>query len=171
MDVGWTGLRVGETCYYNVNVEATMYNSGSCWREGFIRMVRITRYGEYIIKFNSGHIERFSNVIVIHDNIRKDKPGRNIITSEWNQKYMIQLYERSPIFTNPPPVGTCVDVLDNDLIWWEASVVRVVSNDIVRVHFDQWGEKWDQDIMIRSGRIAPFRTYTTEWRCQLKVGG
>ena len=61
--------------------------------------------------------------------------------------------------------GQWVDVLDTVNQWLEATVMQVSDDGMkIKVHYNAWGERWDEVIDIRSRRIAPFRTKTKHRR-------
>lgn len=61
--------------------------------------------------------------------------------------------------------GQWVDVLDTVNQWLEATVMQVSEDGMkIKVHYNAWGERWDEVIDIRSHRIAPFRTKTKHRR-------
>ncbi|CAD8136736.1 unnamed protein product [Paramecium pentaurelia] len=56
-------------------------------------------------------------------------------------------------------VGQWIDVKDTIDQWLEAQV-QIVEQDRVFVHYNGWGNRWDEWIDTQSARIATFRTYT-----------
>ncbi len=58
-------------------------------------------------------------------------------------------------------IGQWLDVRDTVGEWLEAQVVSS-EVDRVRVHYNDWGARWDEWIPISSGRLASFRTHTVQ---------
>lgn len=58
-------------------------------------------------------------------------------------------------------VGQWVDVKDTINQWLEAQVIQVRGNQAY-VHYNGWGNRWDEWIEFSSPRIAPFKTYTVQ---------
>ncbi|CAK55813.1 unnamed protein product (macronuclear) [Paramecium tetraurelia] len=56
-------------------------------------------------------------------------------------------------------VGQWIDVKDTIDQWLEAQV-QIVEQNRVFVHYNGWGNRWDEWIDTQSPRIATFRTYT-----------
>ena len=57
--------------------------------------------------------------------------------------------------------GQWVDVKDTINEWLEAQVIDVKENK-VHIHYNGWGTRWDEWIIMDSDRIQLFRTYTTQ---------
>jgi hypothetical protein len=58
--------------------------------------------------------------------------------------------------------GLYVDAKDSVGRWWVCQIVEIQEdNDMVRVHYDGWSEKYDELISLKSSKIAPFRYFTT----------
>jgi len=55
-----------------------------------------------------------------------------------------------------------IDVKDTIDQWLEAQVTKIRETQIY-VHYNGWGNHWDEWIDIDSPRIAPFRTYTLQY--------
>lgn len=62
-----------------------------------------------------------------------------------------------------------IDALDCDFQWYDAKVLDW-NGECFLVHFYGWGEKWDEWIQCDPERIAPYRTYTTEWISSIYKG-
>eukprot|EP00511_Aplanochytrium_stocchinoi_P011638 CAMPEP_0204867678 /NCGR_PEP_ID=MMETSP1348-20121228/23733_1 /ASSEMBLY_ACC=CAM_ASM_000700 /TAXON_ID=215587 /ORGANISM="Aplanochytrium stocchinoi, Strain GSBS06" /LENGTH=763 /DNA_ID=CAMNT_0052020245 /DNA_START=120 /DNA_END=2411 /DNA_ORIENTATION=+ len=59
--------------------------------------------------------------------------------------------------------GQWVDVLDTVNQWLEATIMNVSSDGRrVHIHYNAWGERWDEVLDANSNRIAPFRTKTKQ---------
>jgi len=58
-------------------------------------------------------------------------------------------------------VGQWIDVKDTIDQWLEAQVVQV-RNSQVYVHYNGWGNRWDEWIDFSSPRIASFKTYSQQ---------
>jgi len=59
--------------------------------------------------------------------------------------------------------GQWIDVLDTVNQWLEATVMKVSSDGRkVHIHYNAWGERWDEVLDVNSDRIAPFRTKTRQ---------
>jgi hypothetical protein len=125
-------------------------------------------HGDYrfIIK-NRGPV-RFTCLHEVHTCMTHDEPSSMVMTKTPDGIPCIIVHQKSPLLATVPIVKMRVDALDGDRIWWEATVVRVFPNGNVMVHYDLWSEKWDDVISIETGRIAPFRTYTEDWRSSLR---
>jgi hypothetical protein len=61
-------------------------------------------------------------------------------------------------------VGDLVDAKDSTGRWYEAVVIQLTAEDVARIHFRGWQEKWDENISLRTGRIQPLRSHTVDWR-------
>lgn len=59
-------------------------------------------------------------------------------------------------------IGQWVDVRDTIDEWLEAQVTKIREGKVF-VHYNGWGNNWDEWIDIGSSRIAPFRTYTLQY--------
>ncbi len=59
-------------------------------------------------------------------------------------------------------LGQWVDVKDTIDQWLEAQVTRLRPGQVF-VHYNGWGNHWDEWIDIESPRIAAFRTYTLQY--------
>ena len=59
-------------------------------------------------------------------------------------------------------IGQWVDVRDTIDEWLEAQITKI-HGDKVFVHYNGWGNHWDEWIEYGSARIAPFRTYTLQY--------
>jgi hypothetical protein len=53
-------------------------------------------------------------------------------------------------------VGQWVDVKDTIDQWLEAQIIQV-RNNMVYVHYNGWGTRWDEWIEMNSPRIAAFK--------------
>ncbi len=62
----------------------------------------------------------------------------------------------------PFELGQWVDVKDTIDQWLEAQVTKIRGNELY-VHYNGWGNHWDEWIDAASPRIAPFRTYTLQY--------
>jgi len=58
-------------------------------------------------------------------------------------------------------VGQWVDVKDTINQWLEAQIIQIRGN-LAYVHYNGWGNRWDEWIEFSSPRIAPFKTYTMQ---------
>ena len=58
-------------------------------------------------------------------------------------------------------IGQWIDVKDTINQWLEAEVIDT-DGDKVFVHYNGWGERWDEWIDMSSDRIAYFRTHTVQ---------
>jgi len=58
-------------------------------------------------------------------------------------------------------VGQWVDVKDTIDQWLEAQVVQVRNNQVY-IHYNGWGNRWDEWIDFSSPRIASFKTYSQQ---------
>jgi hypothetical protein len=58
-------------------------------------------------------------------------------------------------------VGQWVDVKDTIDQWLEAQIVQVRGTQVY-IHYNGWGNRWDEWIEFNSPRIAPFKTYTVQ---------
>ncbi|CAD8142037.1 unnamed protein product [Paramecium octaurelia] len=56
-------------------------------------------------------------------------------------------------------VGQWIDVKDTIDQWLEAQV-QIVEQNRIFIHYNGWGNRWDEWLDIQSPRIATFRTYT-----------
>lgn len=61
-----------------------------------------------------------------------------------------------------------VDAMDCDFIWYDAKIMGWDGKRFL-VHFYGWDHKWDEWISDPH-RIAPHRTYTTEWISTIQTG-
>lgn len=55
-----------------------------------------------------------------------------------------------------------VDVLDKFDTWYPATIVRIRSSDLVRIHYDGFAESYDEWIERSSSRLALFESRTKE---------
>lgn len=53
-------------------------------------------------------------------------------------------------------IGQWVDVKDTIDQWLEAQIINI-SNNQAYVHYNGWGNRWDEWIDFASPRIAPFK--------------
>ena len=59
--------------------------------------------------------------------------------------------------------GQWVDVKDTVDKWLEAQVIEISEDKKkVKIHYNKWGERWDEWIDINSPRIMPFRYHTRQ---------
>ena len=59
-------------------------------------------------------------------------------------------------------VGQWVDVLDSIEQWHEAQIVKIEGGKGF-IHYNGWGDRWDEWIKLDSPRIALFRTHTIQF--------
>eukprot|EP00826_Nyctotherus_ovalis_P020761 TRINITY_DN1656_c0_g1_i2.p1 TRINITY_DN1656_c0_g1~~TRINITY_DN1656_c0_g1_i2.p1 ORF type:complete len:349 (+),score=73.84 TRINITY_DN1656_c0_g1_i2:198-1244(+) len=59
-------------------------------------------------------------------------------------------------------IGQWIDVKDTIDEWLEAQVTKIREGKVF-VHYNGWGNNWDEWIDCGSSRIAPFRTYTLQY--------
>lgn len=59
-------------------------------------------------------------------------------------------------------IGQWVDVRDTIDEWLEAQITKIEEGKVF-VHYNGWGNHWDEWIESGSSRIAPFRTYTLQY--------
>ena len=59
-------------------------------------------------------------------------------------------------------LGQWIDVRDTIDQWLEAQVTKIREGQVY-VHYNGWGNHWDEWIDCNSPRIAPFRTYTLQY--------
>ncbi len=60
-------------------------------------------------------------------------------------------------------IGDWIDVKDTIDVWLEAEVIDVDEKEnLVLVHYNGWGKRWDEYLPINSPRIAQFRTHTVQ---------
>ncbi|KAL7686799.1 putative PWWP domain-containing protein [Plasmopara halstedii] len=65
--------------------------------------------------------------------------------------------------------GDWLDVVDDDGIWNVAQVLRLPTPDTVEVTYDGWGSEYDEEVELKSERIAPVHTHTTIVKCWAKM--
>ena len=53
-------------------------------------------------------------------------------------------------------IGQWVDVKDTIDQWLEAQIINIQNNQVY-VHYNGWGNRWDEWIDFSSPRIAPFK--------------
>ena len=53
-------------------------------------------------------------------------------------------------------VGDLVDVLDLQVNDWYRSIIRVARDSTVRIHYEGWSSRYDEDILRSSSRLAMF---------------
>ena len=58
-------------------------------------------------------------------------------------------------------LGQWIDVKDTVGQWLEAQVAKI-HGDMIYVHFNGWGSRWDEWIQKDSPRMSQFRTYTIQ---------
>jgi len=61
----------------------------------------------------------------------------------------------------PLKVGQWIDAKDSINQWLEAKVTKIKDNQAY-IHYNGWGNRWDEWIDITSPRIALFRTHTIQ---------
>ena len=66
-----------------------------------------------------------------------------------------------------PFVGMYVDARDTVSTWCVAEVLTISVNE-VKVSFDGWSSKYDEEFRLKSSRIAPFRMYSKGYTGQIK---
>lgn len=59
-------------------------------------------------------------------------------------------------------LGQWVDVKDTIDQWLEAQITKIQDGKVF-IHYNGWGNHWDEWIDVESPRIAPFRTYTLQY--------
>jgi hypothetical protein len=62
---------------------------------------------------------------------------------------------------NKYEIGQWVDVKDTIDQWLEAQITQI-RGSLAYVHYNGWGNRWDEWIEFSSPRIAPFKTYTVQ---------
>lgn len=170
---GWTHFSIGQDIHFSIPLDQT--NSVHGWRPARIESIRVNGH-----KYCVGVCDTYSrkkytiestNVTHLLESITTKAPNGHLLMMTSDDKTFCQVRDRSPILSDPPFIGQRVDVLDGDLTWWEARIIQIYEKtNEVRVHYDLWTSRWDEDIWLDSGRIAPFRSYTDDWRSDLEEG-
>jgi hypothetical protein len=65
-------------------------------------------------------------------------------------------------------VGDLIDCRDT-VNKWLPSIVRVVKDGKIRVHYLNWDEKWDDWLPVDSDRLAPKGTHTAATSNQYSI--
>ncbi len=63
---------------------------------------------------------------------------------------------------NKYSVGDFLDVLDTEKVWRVSKVLKVDDDKQIFVHYEGWGDRWDEWVPVKGSheRIAPLHTYT-----------
>lgn len=66
-------------------------------------------------------------------------------------------------------VGTLVDALDQDFIWYIGRIIEE-RDDAYLVHFMGWSSRWDTWFPKRGGFLFPLHTFTEDWKMKIQIG-
>lgn len=66
-------------------------------------------------------------------------------------------------------VGTLVDALDQDFIWYTGRVVEETDDGFL-VHFLGWTSRWDTWYPKKGGFLFPPHTFTEDWKMKIRIG-
>ena len=63
-----------------------------------------------------------------------------------------------------PFIGMRVDVCDKDHIWCQSTITKI-RRSAIHIHYDGWGNDWNEVLSYPSRRLAQIFTYTKEVKC------
>lgn len=66
-------------------------------------------------------------------------------------------------------VGSFVDAMDNDAVWYEARIMRI-KNNLCKIRFRNWSSDFDIYIDKKSPMIAPPYSFVENWRSKITKG-
>ena len=104
----------------------------------------------------------------LQPNSQRDKLEKNISIEDLPLQERLTLVKNlaNPFGSLKP--GLFIDALDSINTWCVATIVEVDEN-MLKVHFDGWPNKWDEWMRITSYKIAPFRRHSIGYTGQTKV--
>ena len=83
------------------------------------------------------------------------------IKKKFDPKFISNTIEAFDFSKSSYEIGEWVDVKDTINQWLEAQVMKVQGNKAY-VHYNGWGERWDEWIEFNSPRMRNFKTYTLQ---------
>ena len=132
------------------NVSSTNQNSGR--NSEFARLPYIN--SDEIRETIAQNLLGIQNMIDF-GNYDEFKEGNHI-----NEKYNINCFDLNKRILEK---GQWVDVKDTVEKWLEAQIIEVSDDKKrVKIHYNKWGNRWDEWIETNSPRIMPFRYHTRQ---------